>query len=75
MVNQALDKLSRHLETNGKENLHSCNFRKFSGDPTPPSTHEFNLWSDMRGGRGFCHWENDKLIIDSLGEHIEIKKR
>ena len=65
-LNQALDKLSRHVETGGKENLHGCDLRKLTGDPVPPATHEFNLWPDMGGWRGFCHWEGDKLIVDSI---------
>ena len=65
-LNQALDKLSRHIETKGKENLHSCDLRKLTSDPMPPSTHEFNLWPDMGGWRGFCHWEGEKLIVDSI---------
>ncbi len=65
-LNQALDKLSRHLETKGKENLRSCDLRKLTSDPVPPSTYEFNLWPDMGGWRGFCHWEEDRLIVDSI---------
>ena len=66
-LNQAIDKLSRHVETYGKERLNSCNMRQLSGDPVPPSTHEFNLWPDMGGWRGFCHWdENNNLVIDDI---------
>lgn len=62
--NQAVDKLSRYIDSGRKENLNSCNFRQLAGNPQPPSTHEFNLWPDMGGWRGFCHFEGDKLIID-----------
>lgn len=64
--NQAMDKLSRHVETGGMESLHSCDLRKLTDDPVPPSTHEFNLWPDMGGWRGFCHWEGKNLIVDSI---------
>ena len=62
--NQAIDKLSRYIET--KERLQSCNLRALVDNPVPPSTHEFNLWSDMGGWRGFCHFEGDNLIIDDI---------
>ena len=65
--NQAIDKLSRHIESKGKENLNSCNLRQLTSSPIPPSTHEFNLWPDMGGWRGFCHWdENNNLVIDNI---------
>ena len=62
--NQAVDKLSRYIDSGMKDNLNSCNLRKLKSDPVPPSTHEFNLWPDMGGWRGFCHFEGDELIID-----------
>ena len=66
-LNQAIDKLSRQIETRGKENLSSCNLRQLTSDPVPPSTHEFNLWPDMGGWRGFCHWdEKNNLVIDNI---------
>lgn len=63
--NEAVDKLSRYIDSGMKDNLNSCSLRRLSNDPVPPSTHEFNLWADMGGWRGFCHFEGDKLIIDS----------
>ena len=65
--NEAIDKLSRYIDGGMRANLNSCNFRKFEGDPVPPSTHEFNLWSDIGDWRGFCHFEGEKLIIDDAG--------
>ena len=62
--NQAVDKLSRYIDSGMKDNLNSCNLRQLKSNPVPPSTHEFNLWPDMGGWRGFCHYEGDKLIID-----------
>lgn len=62
--NKAIDELSRYIDGGMRTNLSSCDFRKFTGNPVPPSTHEFNLWTDMGGWRGFCHFEGDMLIID-----------
>lgn len=72
--NQAVDKLSRYIDTGKKENLNTCNLRQLKARPVPPSTHEFNLWPDMGGWRGFCHYdEKNNLIIDDidtgLGHH------
>ena len=66
MMNNVLDKLSLYVESNGKLNLQGCDFKKLEGNKVPPSTHEFDLWADIGGWRGFCHWEGDKLKIDSI---------
>lgn len=74
MLNQAMDKLSRYLETGRKDSLNSCRYRKLAGDPIPPSTHEFDLWPDKRGWRGFCHEEEDgRVIVDTIGEGLDHK--
>ena len=67
-LNQAVDKLSRQIDKG--EFLKSCNFRQLVDNPRPPSSHEFNLWPDMGGWRGFCHWEGKKLIIDDIAMGI-----
>ncbi|MBQ6001889.1 MAG: CRISPR-associated protein [Synergistaceae bacterium] len=65
--NQAVDKLSRYIDTGRKESLNTCALRQLKSNPVPPSTHEFNLWPDMGGWRGFCHYdENNNLIIDDM---------
>lgn len=70
MLNQALDRFARFIDTGRRDSLHSCDYRKLSGNPIPPSTHEFNLWSDKDGWRAFCHEEGDIVVIDSLGKGI-----
>ena len=65
--NEAIDRVSRYIESNGEENLNTCNLRPIQGDVKAPSNHEFNLWPDMGGWRAFCHYEGDKLIIDDIG--------
>ena len=67
LFNRAIEKLSRYLETGGKENVSSLDFKQLIDSPIPPSTHEFDLWPDMGGWRGFCHYENNNLVIDSVG--------
>lgn len=65
--NEAVDKLSHYMDSGMKDSFSSCNLRQLTANPLPPSTHEFNLWPDMGGWRGFCHYEGDKLIIDDAG--------
>lgn len=68
-VNDALDALSAHLD-GARSPLKSEAFRKLSGNPLPPSTHEFYLWSDGAAWRLFGHYENERFIADSLGPHL-----
>ena len=72
LLNRAIDNLSRYLDTEGRINLSSFNFRALEGDPKPPSTHEFNLWSTQNAWRGFCHYENGKgsLVVDAIDKGI-----
>ena len=72
-LNQALDRLSRYLDAGRQKNLNSCDYKKLIGKPVPGSTHEFDLWPDRRGWRGFCHEEDGKVIVDSIGEGLKHK--
>lgn len=71
LANKAIDLLCRYLEDNSK-NPASFDFRLLQGNPVPPSTHEFNLWSTQNGWRAFCHYENgkEKLLIDFIGPGV-----
>lgn len=72
LLNRAIDNLSRFLE-NGT-NLSSFDFRALQGNPKPPSTHEFNLWSTLDAWRGFCHYDCEEgkkiIVVDSIGEGL-----
>ncbi|HLH76747.1 MAG TPA: hypothetical protein VKV28_08075 [Candidatus Binataceae bacterium] len=68
-VNDALDALSAHLDR-VRALVKSEAFKKLSGNPSPPSTHEFYLWSDGAAWRLFGHYENERFIADSLGPHL-----
>ena len=72
--NEAIDKLSHYIDSGMKDSVNGCHFRQLSANPVPPSTHEFDLWTDMGGWRGFCHFEGDKLIIDNTDMGLDHNK-
>lgn len=69
-LNDKLDKLASFLEGDQARPLQSLDLKKLKGNPTPPSTHEFDAWADGDAKRVFCHYESDKLILDRLGEAL-----
>ena len=69
--NETIDKISHYIESGMKDSVNGCQFRQLSGNPLPPSTHEFDLWGDRGAWRSFCHFEGDKLIIDDAGMGLD----
>lgn len=76
MVNERLDNLIRHLEERaaGKAKLHnppSLDFKRLSGNPCPPSTHECDAWADQDAKRLFGHFdERGHFVLDRLGNAL-----
>ncbi|NLL37566.1 MAG: CRISPR-associated protein [Fretibacterium sp.] len=72
LVNRRIDDLARYLELD--HNIARLDFKPLKGDPKPPSTHEFDLWSIEDAWRGFCHYEDEGgkriLVIDSMGKGL-----
>jgi putative CRISPR-associated protein (TIGR02619 family) len=68
-LNTRLDQLVKCIETKGENNLQSLDFKKLTGNPCPPSTHEMDVWSDS-GDRIFGHYESDRFVLDRLGDHL-----
>jgi putative CRISPR-associated protein (TIGR02619 family) len=68
-VNEALDALSAYLDLE-HEPPKSNTFKKLSGNPKPPATHEMYLWSDGDAWRLFGHYENSCFVADFLGPHL-----
>lgn len=67
-INARMDDLARYL-------LHGwptkgLDFKALQGNPTLPSTHEVDLWSDGLPWRGFGHFEGPVFVIDRFGEHL-----
>ncbi len=65
--NGTMDDLARDLETG--QSLKSSTFKKIAGKPKEYSTYECYLNSD-NAERIYCHYENDKLVIDEVGKHL-----
>ena len=68
LLNQAMDRMSRYLDSGKKDNLSSCDYKKFTDKDMPGVTHEFDLWPDKRGWRAFCHEDGPRVVVDSIGE-------
>ncbi len=76
LVNQRIDDLVKHLEDrlNGSGSPHnpaSLNFKPLKGNPMPPSTHEFDAWSDRDARRLFGHFEGHVFVLDKLGKKLQ----
>lgn len=70
-LNEALDRLSRYLDSGRKDALSSCDYKRLRRDPMPPSTHELDLWADDGAWRGFCHEEEGgRVVVDTIGEGL-----
>ena len=71
LLNHRLDQLSRCLETDGKYNPTSLDFKKLNNKPFPKATHECDAWSDQDAKRLYGHFENNgTFLIDQLGAHL-----
>ncbi|MBT7011733.1 MAG: hypothetical protein HN961_02350, partial [Planctomycetes bacterium] len=68
ILNNRLDQLNRYLYD--KKNLCSLDFKKLRGNPTPPSTHEFDAWADGAAYRVFGHFETDTFVLDKLAKGL-----
>ena len=69
-VNERIDQLAKYLETNGKYNPSSLDFKQLKKNPCPPSTHEIDAWSDGDAKRMFGHHEGNVFILDKLDRHL-----
>ena len=76
-LNQRLDMLALKLNSQDvKEDNDwldtNCGLRILKGnhEEQPNSTHEFSLWRQQSGKRGYCHRDGDTWIIDDFAEHL-----
>jgi hypothetical protein len=69
MVTEALDALSAYRD-GVRPLLKSNTLKSLQGDPVPPATHELYVWSDGDAGRLFGHFDDDRFVVDSLGDHL-----
>lgn len=77
IINEKIDDLILCLEEKktGKGEPHnpaSLDFKKLSGSPRPPSTHECDAWADQDAKRLYGHFdEREKFVLDCLGKHLK----
>ncbi len=67
ILNERIDDLTSYLLSNRKKNLNRLDFKKLSGNPKPPSTHEIDAWADQDAPRIYGHFENEIFILDEFG--------
>lgn len=76
MVNERIDDLIRYLEEKGggraaPHNPSSLDFKKLTGNPCPPSTHECDAWADQDAKRLFGHFdEQGRFVLDCIGKAL-----
>lgn len=66
-INRRVDDLAQYLASGGHNNVRRLDLKPLQGNPCPPSTHEFDLWSDGAAWRGFGHYADQVFIIDRMG--------
>ncbi len=66
-LNNKIDDLAKFLDQN--INPKSLNFKPISKNAKLNSTHEFYANSD-EAKRVYCHYEDNKLVLDEYGEHL-----
>lgn len=66
-LNDKLDKLAVYLESSHRRPPQSLDLKPIKGNPTPPSTHEFDAWADRDAKRVYCHYQDNTLVLDRLG--------
>lgn len=64
LVNEKIDDIVSYLTK--KHNPKSLDFKSLRGNPSPPSTHECDAWSDQDARRIFMHFEGETLVLDTL---------
>jgi putative CRISPR-associated protein (TIGR02619 family) len=68
-INERIDQLYQYIVSNGMQNPDSLSFHQLQGNHVG-STHEFYAWSDGAAKRIYCHYEDNVIVIDRLGEHL-----
>lgn len=68
-INERIDQLYQYIVSNGMQNPNSLSFHQLQGNHGI-STHEFYAWSNGAADRIYCHYEDNVIVIDRLGEHL-----
>ncbi len=71
LINKRIDDLGIFLNSNRKYNPNSLDFKPLQGKPLRESTHECDAWSDKDAKRIFCHWEENTLVLDTIGPKLK----
>ena len=69
-LNIKIDDLAHYLESGKRQPTSSLDLKALKGNPKPPSTHEFDLWSNKDVWRGYGHFDNGTFIINEIGDAL-----
>lgn len=68
-LNERIDDLLKYYAGGKKDMPKRLTFKKLSKQ-YKQSTHEFYAWSKPGAKRVFCHYEDSRLVLDMLGNHL-----
>ncbi len=68
-VNEALDDLAAYLDQ-GVALRKAHSLKKLQTTAQLPSTHELYAWSDADARRLFGHYDGERFVVDTLGDHL-----
>ena len=69
-LNTKIDDLAYFLEVGRRQPTSSLDLKALKGNPKPPSTHEFDLWSNKDVWRGYGYFDNVTFIINEIGDAL-----
>jgi putative CRISPR-associated protein (TIGR02619 family) len=69
ILNQRIDQLARYQHTNRMENPRSLDVKSLYGTPHG-ATHEADAWGDSAAMRLFLRFDDERLILLRLGNHL-----
>lgn len=69
-LNGKVDLLARFQESGRRDNPRSLHVHALQNPSKAPSTHLCYAWSDQAADRLYLHFDEERLIVDSLGRHL-----
>jgi hypothetical protein len=70
MFNERMDDLAIYLEGDCKDCPKRLDFKKLRGNPSPPATHECDLWADADTLRAFGRFDGERFVVEWIGRAL-----
>lgn len=71
IVNRRLDDLTLATDPKKRTNPNSLSLKPLQGKPIPGATHQFYLWQDREGARGFGRFDGARFTVTAMGPHLK----